>query len=194
MAWETESGLEERYPGKVVDAWFDEGTYAPVLKLEIDSPAFEATTEHWYSCGKRVSLVSDGEVDLSSSKSGNFHENSAVGELIKSIVPHETVLKQIADNGDPKFAKSWIGLDCIWERVEHTNTINGEKKSYSRMVCAGPIDGGKEVEEYNPPKWLVTVCAESDTYEEFLSAAMADDRVSDDDRRAVLNKEFWDFS
>ncbi len=190
-AWDTESGLEEKYTGKVVDAFFDEGQYGPVLKLSIESPELGGVTEVWYNCGKGVQLVSDTEVDLSLMKGQKFNSNSAVGTLIEYLKQEPTLIDTVAKNGDPSDAKAYIGLAAQWERVEFKAKINGEDVEYARVLPTAALGGDGEVDV---PKWLVDLCVETDNYDAFVESALEDDRIDGTSRKLVLNESYWDFS
>ena len=190
-AWDTESGLEEKYTGKVTDAFFDEGQYGPVLKLSIESPELGGVTEVWYNCGKGVRLVSDTEVDLSLMKGQKFNSNSAVGQLIEYLKATPELVDLVAAQGDPSSAKSYIGLAAVWERIEFKAKINGEDVEYTRVLPTASLNGGND--EVEVPRWLVDLCVEHSTYDEFVSAALEDDRLDGDSRKLVLNESYWDF-
>lgn len=196
--WDTESGLETDYDGTVVDAWFEEGDYGCTLKLVVDSPTLDSDVENWYGCGKKVQLISDTEVDLSANKGGKFNTNSAVGQLIRAIVDAE-LTDQVGKEG-PANAQSFKGLSAHWEVKEFSTKIDGETKTYTRTLPVGPPRSAEakakaeKADEPEIPKWLITLCSEHESYDDFLDAALKDERLDKALRAIVLNEEYWDFS
>lgn len=194
--WGTEEGLTTRYTGKVVDAFFDEGQYGGTLKLTVESDDLDSgETENWYGCGKGVKVVNEGKVDLSNMKGGKFNSSSGVGSLIQYLLKDDRLIKQVSSNGGPDEAKSFIGLEAVWERIEFNNKINGEDVSYSRVLPVA-VAGEEPQEEGTPevPKWLIDLCVNSEGYDQFVEAATADDRLDAESRKLVMNESYWDFS
>jgi hypothetical protein len=190
--WDTTTGLDDRFHATVSEAFFDEGDYGVQLVLVLDAPELGTELTKYFGCGKKAQLVSEDEVDCSALKGNTFHRNSAVGELIEALKADERLLSQVAGNGSPKLAKSWVGLEADWVNHQRSGTINGEKTTWDRLLPeAGEVEVPKEVEV---PQWLITMCSECDTYDAFLSEALGDERLSADLRKVVLNESFWDFS
>lgn len=196
--WGTEEGLTTRYTGKVTDAYFDEGQYGGTLKLTVESDDLDSgETENWYGCGKGVAVISDQEVSLDNMKGGKFNSASGVGSLIQHLLKDERLIGQVSSKGGPDKASSYIGLEAVWELVEFENTINGEKVTYTRMLpvaVVGEGAGGDDGEDVAVPKWLVNLCTESASYDTFVELALADDQLTAELRKLVMNESYWDFS
>lgn len=195
-AWDTEDGLSSKFTGKVTDAYWDEGRYGVQLVLEIESPEFDQPTQAWYSAGKGVQLVSDSEVDLSLVKNNRFNTASGVGDMITYLKKEPSLLQQVAANGTPDNAKSFVGLEAVWERIEFKRTINGEETSYKRLLPVSTL-GSPEPEgedEAEIPDWLGKIYAEATDYDGFVSSAMDDERLTRELRKLVLNEDYWKFT
>lgn len=199
-AWETEDGLTSKFTGKVTDAYWDEGRYGVQLVLVIESSEFDQPTQAWYSAGKGVQLISDSEVDLTLVKNNRFNTASGVGDLITYLKNNETLLQQVSSNGSPDNAKSFVGLEAVWERIEFKRTINGEETSYKRLLPVATVGGGEAADEVPAedtdfPDWLGELYATCTNYDEFVSLALDDERVSTDRelRKLILTEKFWKF-
>lgn len=193
--WGTEEGLTTRYTGKVTDAFFDEGQYGGTLKLTVASDDIDSgETENWYGCGKGVKVLNEGAVDLSNMKGNKFNRQSGVGSLIEYLLKDDRLIKQVSENGPPEQAKSYIGLEAVWERVEFKNTIGGEERVYNRMLpVAVAGEEPQEDGEVDVPKWLVTTCTAVDDYDSFIEAATSDERLTPELRKLVMNEAYWQF-
>lgn len=194
--WDTETGLIEKFDGTVTDAWFEEGEYGVTLKLAIDSPQTDSELEQWYGCGsKGVQFVSDQQVDVSMAKNGRFNEQSGVGQLIKHV-KSAGLLDMIASKGGPDEAASWKGLKARFEVVEVGTKQDGTPRRVT--VPTGGHGGekakGADAPATEIPDWLVATCELADNYDEFVEAALADERVDRGTRKLVMDKTLWDFS
>lgn len=193
--WDTEEGLASKYTGTVTDAYFDEGQYGATLKLTVDSPELGQEVENWYGCGKGVQLVSEKEVDLSLMKGEKFNSASAVGQLITALKDVPALLEQVTTKGPPNFANSFVGLTAVWERVEFSYKRDGETVSYTRVLPVAVVGGGDvKADEPTAPAWLVQLAVEHEGYDDFVAAALDDERIDSAARKLVLNEKFWDFS
>lgn len=192
--WETTTGVEDIFDAEVIDARFDDGDYGVQLVLTLDNGQSEF--DKYWSCGGKAVFQSEAEVDMSGLKGNTFHKRSAAGELIESLRDHPEVLKQIANNGSPKVAKSWIGLKARWQNVEKSAQIEGETRKFERLLVVGSFggEGAPERKGVEPEKWLVELCVSSETYDEFMDAALADERLDAGQRKLVLNESYWDFA
>ena len=191
--WETTTGLDDKFHGTVTEAYFDEGDFGVQLVLIIDAPELGTELTKYFGCGRKAKLVSEEEVDLSGLKSNAFHRNSAVGELIEALREDDRLLKQVADNGAPNLASSWVGLEAEWVTHQRSGTIEGNKTTWDRLLPEFAGESEPESEE-DVPAWLLTLCSENSDYDSFFKAAMADDRLDGPSRRLVLNEDYWDFS
>lgn len=198
-AWDTEDGLSSKFTGKVSDAYWDEGRYGVQLVLEIESPEFDQPTNAWYSAGRGVQLVSDSEVDLTLVKNNRFNTSSGVGDLITYLKNVPELIQQVASNGSPDNAKSFVGLDAVWERIEFKRTINGEETTYKRLLpvavngadATPPKDGDAGMD--NAPDWLYSLYAGSSDYDSFVSAALDHEGITREVRKLVLTESNWEF-
>ena len=148
-----------------------------------------------FGCGKGVTLVSEKEVDLGLMKGEKFNSNSAVGQLITALKDNPALLSQVTAKGAPNLATSYIGLTAVWERKEFKNKINGEDVSYSRILPVDVVGGeAAKADWYTAPAWLVQLAVEHSGYDDFVAAALDDERIDSAARKLVLNEKFWDFS
>jgi|688.fasta_scaffold76530_2 hypothetical protein len=196
-AWDTEDGLSSKFEGKVTDAYWDEGRYGVQLVLEIESPAFDQPTNAWYSAGRGVQLVSDSEVDLSLVKNGKFNTSSGVGDLITYLKKEPTLLEVVANNGSPDNAKSFVGLEAVWERIEFKRTINGEETTYKRLLPVSVLGGATPAESEDDadiPDWLGEIYATATDYDSFVSAAIDHEQITRELRKLILNEDYWKFT
>lgn len=193
--WDTETGLVDKFDGEVVDAWFEEGEYGVTLKLAITSPQTDSELEQWYGCGsKGVQFVSDQQVDVSMAKNGRFNEQSGVGQLIKHV-KSAGLLDQLASKGGPDEAASWKGLKARFESVVVGQKQDGSDRRVT--VPTGPYGGGDAPapadETPAVAEWLVELAGEHSNYDAFVEAALADDRIDRASRKAVMDRNLWEF-
>lgn len=194
--WDVESGLVEKFDGTVEDAFFEEGEYGVTLKLVISSPQLDQDTELWFSCGKKgIEYVDDGHVDVSLAKNGRFNEQSGVGVLIKQLKGAPELLAQLSGKGGPDEAATYKGFSARWERLQFGEKQDGSPRYVT--VPTGPAGGekaeAKADEVIDIPKWLADVCIASDTYDSFVEAALADERIDRSTRKLVMDETLWDF-
>jgi hypothetical protein len=191
--WETTTGLDDSFDGIVTEAFFDEGDYGVQLVLVLDAPELGTELTKYFGCGKKVQLVSEDEVDCSALKGNTFHRNSAVGEVIEALRVEPSLLEQVAKNGSPKQASSWVGLHAKWVTHQRSGTIDGNKTTWDRLLPEAP-ESEPEDKGVDVPKWLITLCSESDDYDTFMGKALGHENITPELRKVVLNESFWDFS
>ena len=190
--WDTTSGIDDEFDAKVIDARFDDGDYGVQLVLTLDNG--DAEFDKYWGCGSKVQFKSEAVADCSALKGDTFHKRSAIGELISSLREHPEVLKQVAANGSPKEAANWVGLQARWKNHDRTGQVQGETKQWERLLVVGPYGGEVKEAEVEPPSWLVDLCVEHKSYDAFMEAALADERLDKTLRGLVLNESYWDFS
>lgn len=194
--WDTESGLVEKFDGTVADAWFEEGEYGVTLKLTIESPNLGNDTELWFSCGKKgVEYVSDQKVDVSLAKNGRFNDQSGVGLLISALKKNPALISQVSSKGGPDEASSYKGLKARWERLQF-----GEKQDGTPRYATVPVDtygaeakADDEQADTEIPAWLIDVCNNAATYDEFVENALAHDDIDRATRKLVMDDTLWTF-
>lgn len=194
--WDVESGLVDKFDGTVEDAYFEEGQYGVTLKLLVSSPQLDQDNELWFSCGQKgVEFVDDGHVDVSLAKNGRFNEQSGVGILIKSLKAHPDLLAQIASKGGPDEAATFKGFTARWERTQFGEKQDGTPRYVTVPTgAAGGVKAEAKVEEVTEiPKWLADICIANDTYDSFVEAALADERIDRASRKLVMDETLWDF-
>lgn len=141
-----ETGLPSDYVGKVEDAYF--GTKADyndgqdlLLLMEVQTEDLEigdgGKTTIQYTCGKDWEAYEKGaKARREDGKNKGFNENSGVGQLVKAAIQCGAgdVLRKRGGVDGPRDAGIWKGLTFRFERKEFSAEIDGEKRTWARML------------------------------------------------------------
>lgn len=146
-AWDLETGLPTEFQGIVEDAYFTvDSEYNDgqdlLLKFEVqtddDQIGDGGKTTLQFTCGKGWEAAEKGAKAVrEDGKSKGFQEQSGVGLLVKHALGTDAgaILRaRVSDNVGPRDAAIWKGLTFDWERKEFSGKIEGEDRTWYRML------------------------------------------------------------
>lgn len=158
-SWETSSGLLDEITGEIVDATFGykesyQSGEALLLIADVQTGDPELgeggiLTLDW-PVGKGWETGDKGKTAThESGKPKKFNGQSGIGVLIDSI-RDAGGLAAMAKKGEAFEAASYVGLNATFTRKEYKNTINGEERSWNRMLVSEIHDGKAKAQAPKP--------------------------------------------
>ena len=201
-AYSFSDGLVTEYQGKITDAYFTyDDSYndgeSLLLKLEIQSDNSElgdggAVIEQ-YPVGKGWETTDKGKTaSREDGKPRALNRNSGVAVLVTSAL-EAGAASELKSRGIPTDAAIWPGLEFTFARKEFTFKVDGEERSYGRMLiteyhghglgAAGgavkPVKADKAAAVAGPipPKVKIALkklAVECDTHDEFIERAFVE--------------------
>lgn len=133
--WAWESGLTDNATGPVAKAWFaPDPQMGPnyLLHLEIEDPNLaEGSTIEKYGIGPDWRSFDGGQtVEHPKGAEKRFNQNSQVAKLGGQFMEIGAPMRQ---QGDPRRAATFVGLNCRWERTEIGKNFNDPTKAVTRL-------------------------------------------------------------
>ena len=197
-AYSFTDGLVTEYQGKITDAYFTyDDSYndgeSLLLKLEIqtDNPELGdggAVIEQ-YPVGKGWETTDKGKsASREDGKPRALNRNSGVAVLVTSAI-EAGAASELKSRGIPTEAAIWPGLEFTFARKEFTFKVDGEERSYGRMLITeyhGQGIGGKTADKPAaadkpagpiPPKVKIALkklAMECDTHDDFIERAFVE--------------------
>jgi hypothetical protein len=205
-AYSFTDGLVTEYQGKITDAYFTyDDSYndgeSLLLKLEIQTDNSElgdggAVIEQ-YPVGKGWETTDTGKTaSREDGKPKALNKNSGVAVLVTSAI-EAGAAAELKSRGIPTDSAIWPGLEFTFARKEFTFKVDGEERSYGRMLiteyhghglgaAGGAVKPGKAEKGEKgenavagpiPPKvkiQLKKLAMECDTHDEFIERAFVE--------------------
>jgi len=199
-AYSFTDGLVTEYQGKITDAYFTyDDSYndgeSLLLKLEIQTDNSElgdggAVIEQ-YPVGKGWETTDKGKTaSREDGKPRALNKNSGVAVLVTSAI-EAGAAAELKSRGIPTDSAIWPGLEFTFARKEFTFKVDGEERSYGRMliteyhgqgigaktaVTETPGTAGKPSGPINPKVKIALkkLALECDTHDEFIERAFVE--------------------
>jgi hypothetical protein len=212
-AYSFTDGLVTEYQGKITDAYFTyDDSYndgeSLLLKLEIQTDNSElgdggAVIEQ-YPVGKGWETSDKGKTaSREDGKPRALNKNSGVAVLVTSAL-EAGAASELKSRGVPTDSAIWPGLEFTFARKEFTFKVDGEERSYGRMLITEyhgqgigaktkTVDLNEQIAGPISPKvkiQLKKLAMECDTHDEFIERAFVEiDGVDGDGptEAAVMN-------
>lgn len=196
-AYSFTDGLVTEYQGKITDAYFTyDDSYndgeSLLLKLEIQSDNPElgdggAVIEQ-YPVGKGWETTDKGKTaSREDGKPRALNRNSGVAVLVTSAL-EAGAASELKSRGVPTDAAIWPGLEFTFARKEFTFKVDGEERSYGRMLITEfhgqgigakvkIVDLDEKIAGPIPPKVKIALkklAMECDTHDDFIERAFVE--------------------